>query len=53
MRTYYIAQGTLLGVCGDLNVKKIKKEVIYIHIRLIHFVIEQKLIQQCKVTIQQ
>ena len=34
-----------LVLCGDLNVKEIKKEVIYIHIRLIQFVIKQKLIQ--------
>ena len=63
MRTYYIAQGTLI-MTGDLNGKEIQKKrdicvyiyiyiyiYTYIHIWLIHFVTQQKLSQQYKAII--
>ena len=53
MRTYCIAQETLLVLCGDLNGKEIQKEEIYVYIWLIHFAVQQKLTQQCKATVLQ
>ena len=43
MKTYCIAQGTLLSLCGDLNWKEIKKEGICAYIQLLHFAIQLKL----------
>ena len=42
MRTYCIAQGTLLNALGgDLNRKKVKREgaYVYIYVWLIHFAV--------------
>ena len=39
--------------CGDLNVKEIQKEGIYVYVQLIHFAVQQKLAQHCKATISQ
>ena len=50
MRTYCIAQRTLLSACGDLNGKEIQKGVIYVNI-FIHCAVQQKLTQHCKATI--
>ena len=48
MRTYCIAQGTLLSTLMAFMGKESKKGWIYVHIQLIHFAIQQKLTQHCK-----
>ena len=53
MRTYCIAQGTLLMLCGDLNGKELQKEGIYGYVWLIHFAVHLKLTQHCKATVLQ
>ena len=55
MRTYRIAQGTLLNVCGDLNGKEIQKGggAIYVNVQLIYFAVWQKLTKYCKANILQ
>ena len=40
MRTYYIAQGTFLMHCGDLNGKESQREGIYVYIWLVHFIVQ-------------
>ena len=40
-------------LCGDLNGKEIQKKRIYVIIQLIHFGVQQNLMQYCKATILQ
>ena len=51
MRTYCIAQGTLVNALWWLNGKEILKEGICMHIT--DFAVQQKLTQHCKATILQ
>ena len=41
MRTYRIAEGTLLTLSGDLTGKEIHKGGIYVNIELVHCVVQQ------------
>ena len=45
--------GTLQNACGDLNAQEPKRQGICVHVRQIHFTLQQKLTQHFKATIHQ
>ena len=53
MRTYGTAQGILLDLWWHKLGRKFKKEWTHVCIQLMHFAVQEKLIQHCKATILQ